>query len=127
MPEMPPHPVAEPIRSFALSLPDAWEDHPWGDSVAKVGKKVFAFLGAPDPDGTYAFSVKLPISNDEALSMPFTVPTGYGLARGHWVTVHAPPDAPLDLLLGWIEESYRAVAPRALVARLDAERGLRSS
>jgi len=38
------------------------------------------------------------------------------------VTVHAPPDAPLDMLLGWIEESYRAVAPRALVARLDAER-----
>src|SRR5919108_730649 len=24
------------IRSFAMSLPDAYEDHPWGESVAKV-------------------------------------------------------------------------------------------
>ncbi len=118
---MPPHPLADPIRAFAFSLPEAWEDHPWGDAVAKVGKKVFAFLGSPDPDGGFTFSVKLPTSNDEALALPFTVPTGYGLDRGNWVTVHAPPDAPIDLLLGWIEESYRAVATRALVARLDAE------
>ena len=115
----------EPIRAFAFRLPEAWEDHPWGDTVAKVGKKVFLFLGTPEADGTLAFSVKLPQSNDEALSMPFTVPTGYGLARGNWVTVHAPPDAPLELFMAWIEESYRAVAPRALVARLDAERASR--
>lgn len=114
--------VADPVREFAFSLPGAWEDHPWGDTVAKVGKKVFAFLGSRDPDGTFGFSVKLPQSNEEALSLPFTEPTGYGLARGNWVTVHAPPDAPLDLLLGWIEESYRTVAPKTLVARLDAER-----
>jgi hypothetical protein len=37
------------------------------------------------------------------------------------VTVTPPADTPLDLLLGWIEESYRAVAPRQLVARLDAD------
>jgi hypothetical protein len=30
-----------------------------------------------------------------------------------------PPDAPLDLLLGWIEESYRTVAPKRLVQQLD--------
>jgi len=115
--------LAEPLRAFVFGLPEAWEDHPWGDTVAKVGKKVFIFLSAPEDDGTLGFSVKLPLSNDEALSMPFTEPTGYGLSRGNWVTVHAPPDAPLDLLLGWIEESYRAVAPKRLVAQLDAERG----
>jgi hypothetical protein len=37
------------------------------------------------------------------------------------VTVRPPADVPLDLLLGWIEESYRAVAPKALRARLEAE------
>jgi predicted DNA-binding protein (MmcQ/YjbR family) len=107
------------LRSFAFSLPEAWEDHPWGESVAKVGKKVFVFFGSTDGDAPFGFSVKLPISNDEALSMPFTVPTGYGLDRGHWVTVRPPADVPLDLLLGWIEESYRTVAPRALQAKLD--------
>jgi predicted DNA-binding protein (MmcQ/YjbR family) len=122
MPAMPTHPLADPIRAFAFSLPEAWEDHPWGDTVVKVGKKVFLFLGTPDANGTLSFSAKLPQSNDEALSLPFTEPTGYGLARGSWVTVHAPADAPLDLLLAWIEESYRAVAPKALIAQLDADR-----
>jgi predicted DNA-binding protein (MmcQ/YjbR family) len=118
-------PLADAIRSFAFSLPEAWEDHPWGESVAKVGKKVFVFLGSTDGDGPFGFSVKLPISNDEALSMPFTEPTGYGLERGHWVTVRPPDDIPIDLLLAWIEESYRTVAPKSLVAQLDTQIGSR--
>ena len=121
---MPAHPLAAPLRAFAFGLPEAYEDHPWGESVAKVNKKVFVFFGMPDEDGTLGFSVKLPQSNDEALSMPFTEPTGYGLDRGRWVTVHAPEDAPLDLFCAWIEESYRAVAPKGLVAQLDAERAV---
>ena len=112
--------LAEALRAFAFGLPEAWEDHPWGESVAKVGKKVFVFFGT-DGHGSFGFSVKLPISNDEALSMPFTVPTGYGLDRGHWVTVRPPADTPVDLLLAWIEESYRTVAPKTLVAQLDSQ------
>jgi Uncharacterized protein conserved in bacteria len=115
--------LADALRTFAFGLPEAWEDHPWGESVAKVGKKVFVFFGSTDGEVPYGFSVKLPISNDEALSMPFTVPTGYGLARGNWVTVRPPADVPMDLLLGWIEESYRTVAPKPLVAQLDARSG----
>jgi len=113
--------LVDALRSYAFSLPEAWEDHPWGESVAKVGKKVFVFFGSTDGDGPFGFSVKLPTSNDEALSLPFTVPTGYGLDRGNWVTVRPPADAPLDLLLGWIMESYQAVAPKALRAQLEAE------
>ena len=47
----------------------------------------------------------------------------YGLDRGKWVTVRPPDDVPLDLLLAWIEESYRTVAPKTLVALLDAQSG----
>jgi predicted DNA-binding protein (MmcQ/YjbR family) len=109
------------LLEFALSLPDAWEDHPWGESVAKVGKKVFVFMGmGADEDGTTHLTVKLPASHDEALALPFTETPGYGLDRGHWVTVHAPPDTPSDMLTVWIEESYRTVAPRASVRALDA-------
>ena len=113
---------ADAVRTFAFSLPEAYEDHPWGESVAKVGKKVFVFFGLADDTGRpFGLSVKLPTSNDEALAMPFTQPTGYGLDRGSWVTVRPPIDAPLELLTAWIEESYRAVAPKPLVARLDAQ------
>jgi predicted DNA-binding protein (MmcQ/YjbR family) len=41
--------AAERLKSFALELPEAWEDHPWGDTVVKVGKKVFVFLGSNRP------------------------------------------------------------------------------
>ena len=110
----------EQIRSFALGLPEAWEDHPWGESVAKVGKKVFAFMGMGETaDETAHFTVKLPDSHEEALSLPFSETPGYGLDRGHWVTIHAPADAPLEMLTAWVEESYRAVAPRTLVRVLD--------
>lgn len=107
------HPLAEPVRAFALGLPEAYEDHPWGESVAKVNKKVFVFFGMPD-DARLSFTVKLPRSSDEALSMEWGTVPGYGLDRGRWVTVTPPRDAPLDLLTGWIEESYRAVAPKRL-------------
>jgi predicted DNA-binding protein (MmcQ/YjbR family) len=111
--------LQQELRDFAFGLPDAWEDHPWGESVAKVGKKVFVFFGSEhSADADFAFSVKLPVSHDEAMALPFTQPTGYGLDRGMWVTVHAPPDTPPEMLTGWIEESYRAVASKALRQRL---------
>ena len=47
------------LLAFALALPEAWEDHPWGESVAKVGKKVFVFFGMPDADEGPRFTVKL--------------------------------------------------------------------
>ena len=38
------------VLDFALRLPGAYEDHPWGESVAKVNKKVFVFMGHPEDD-----------------------------------------------------------------------------
>ena len=114
--------LQQELRAFAFGLPEAWEDHPWGESVAKVGKKVFVFFGMEqaNADAPIGFSVKLPESHDEAMALPFTEPTGYGLDRGHWVTVHAPQDTPAEMLTAWIAESYRAVAPKSLLKRLDA-------
>jgi predicted DNA-binding protein (MmcQ/YjbR family) len=114
------------LRRFALGMPGAHEDFPWGESVVKVGKKVFVFLG--HSGSGLSLSVKLPDSSLLALDLPFATPTGYGLARGGWVTAEfAPEEAPpLELLRQWVEESYRAVAPRRRVAELDG-RGSSSS
>src|SRR5512134_1582216 len=101
------------LREFAFSLPGAWNDDPWGESVAKVGKKVFVFMRkAVDPKEGFPFSLKLPHSRHEALEYAFAEPAGYGLAKSGWVTIRLPPTdrTPVELFLPWIEESYRAVA-----------------
>ena len=57
--------------------PEAWEDHPWGgESVAKVGKKVFVFFGDDAPERERRFTVKLTESGDEAGAMPWTQDPG---------------------------------------------------
>ncbi|MGH3018344.1 MAG: MmcQ/YjbR family DNA-binding protein, partial [Gaiellaceae bacterium] len=55
-----------------------------------------------------------------ALAIDGAEPTGYGLGKSGWVTVPLrAPGVTLDLLRDWIEESYRIVAPKRLVAELD--------
>jgi predicted DNA-binding protein (MmcQ/YjbR family) len=107
------------LLKFALAYPGAWEDHPWGETVAKVKAKVFVFFGMSD-DGL-SLSVKLPDSGTFALGLEWTEPTHYGLGKAGWVTARFPARAkpPLDVLRKWIDESYRAVAPAKLLKELD--------
>jgi len=106
------------LRGFALGYPGAYEEFPWGERVVKVKGKVFVFLGRDD-DGL-GLSVKLPQSRLMALGLPFASPTGYGLGKSGWVSVQFAPreKPPMDLLRAWIDESYRAVAPKRLAATL---------
>jgi hypothetical protein len=112
------------LRAFSLTLPETREDFPWDHAASKVRKKVFAFHDADHAVGEdVRLTVKLPHSGPVALSMPFATPTGYGLGKHGWVslrfTVEEAPPTPL--LESWIRESYRAVAPKTLAARLDED------
>ncbi|MEA2424149.1 MAG: hypothetical protein QOH13_559 [Thermoleophilaceae bacterium] len=103
------------MRAFALDLPEAWEDDPWDDTVIKVRKKIFVFLGAE------RIAVKLPSSAEEALAVAGAAPMRYGLGRAGWVSVPLGPGAPpAGVLCDWVEESYRAVAPKTLSRQLDS-------
>jgi predicted DNA-binding protein (MmcQ/YjbR family) len=105
------------LIAFALSLPSAWEDHPWEETVAKVGNgKVFVFFGGPE--GVPCITVKLDESHGHALSLDGAQPTGYGLGRSGWVTIPIAAGS-LEVMRDFIEESYRIVAPKRLVAHLD--------
>jgi predicted DNA-binding protein (MmcQ/YjbR family) len=113
-------PLREKVKQFALSLPEAVEDHPWEEDVVKVRGKVFVFLGTSGPAATRRMTVKLEESHAHALSIDGARPTGYGLGPSGWVTVPLKADGvSLALLRDWVEESYRIVAPRRLVATLD--------
>ncbi|MBX9392631.1 MmcQ/YjbR family DNA-binding protein [Streptomyces sp. TRM72054] len=113
----------EKVREFALGLPGAVEEFPWGESVAKVNKKVFVFLGVDD--GSYPLGITVKLKDDtthaHALTAPGAEPAGYGLGRSGWVSIPMEPQgAPTaELLCDWVEESYRVIAPKRLIAELD--------
>src|SRR5436190_23233074 len=109
------------LRAHALSLPEAWEDHPWGESVVKVGKKVFVFFGTDETRAAHvAVGVKLPSSADAVLSINGTERMGYGMGKSGWIwaKLAAKDVPPLELLYEWIDESYCAVAPKRLAKLL---------
>lgn len=110
------------LKDFALAFPEATEDFPWGHRAIKIKGKVFVFLYLDEEH--LSMSAKLPHSCTAALELPFTSPTGYGLAKSGWISSRFEPGKkpPVELLCTWIEESFRAVAPKRLLAAYDASR-----
>ena len=109
------------LRAHALEHPEAWADEPWpGDHVAKVGKKIFAFLGGEGPD--VSVGVKLPRSLLFARAQSFVTKMGYGMDKSGWVIARFGKDdaVPVALLKSWIDESYETVASTALPKRARA-------
>lgn len=111
--------VTAALRQHSLSYPETSEDFPWGHRAFKVNGKAFVFLSFWE--GKLGLTVKLPLSGRVALTFPFASPTGYGLGKSGWVSARfgAEDDIPLRMLEEWIDESFRAVAPKKLVARLN--------
>ena len=108
------------LRAHSLAKPQATEDFPWGERAIKVRGKAFLFMRATASE--LSFSVKLPGSSYQALMLPFVQPTGYGLGRHGWVTVTVVTDtaAMREQFIAWIDESYRAVAPKSLLKERSA-------
>ena len=108
--------VAKKLRAHALNYPETSEAFPWGESAFKVKGKTFVFMRA-DAD-ELSFSVKLPKSRKQALALPGSEPTHYGLGAKGWVTLRPTVTTSLDLLLSFVDESYRAIAPKRVVEEL---------
>src|SRR2546430_4181308 len=105
------------LLAHALKHEGAWLDHPWGEDVAKVGKKIFVFFGQKGPD--LGVGVKLPRSLLYARAQKFVQKMGYGMDKSGWVAARFTKDdeVPIALLRSWIDESYEAVAAAALPKR----------
>jgi predicted DNA-binding protein (MmcQ/YjbR family) len=113
--------IVEVLRAWGLTLPGAHRKAPWPehDDLA-VKDKTFAYL--PAKGRPFGLSCKLPYTGYEALQLPFAEPTGYGLGKSGWVSFSPRQEEIPDIeqLKAWIEESYRAQAPKRLVKELDA-------
>src|SRR3954471_6237607 len=112
--------IVKQLRAFGLAFPGAHSKSPWpGHDDLAVKDKTFAYLPA---DGEpFSLSVKLVYTSEVALDLPYAKPTGYGLGKSGWVTfTPAAGEMPtVDQMKEWIDESYRAQAPRKLVKELD--------
>jgi predicted DNA-binding protein (MmcQ/YjbR family) len=110
--------VTAKLRAAALAWPETTEEFPWGHPVFKVRGKIFLML---HDTGTHLnLTFKLPRSHMFAKELPGVTATGYGLGKSGWVTLavnlKGKPDA--AVLLDWMDESFRAVAPKAVVKML---------
>jgi predicted DNA-binding protein (MmcQ/YjbR family) len=96
------------LRSVALALPGAWEDSPWeGDTVAKVGDKIFVFLGDE------SIGVKSARSRQEADEWLQRYPDDASvmayIGRHGWNTLRVGGAIEADELVEAIETSYEIV------------------
>lgn len=112
--------MAEDLRAEALTYPETYEENPWGDRVVKVKGKMFFLCGVHK--GKLYATAKLPVSGGMALQLPFAEPTHYGMGKHGWVTAtfEKPANVPVPMILEWIEESFRAVAPKTVLKTWEA-------
>jgi hypothetical protein len=107
------------LRAFGLAYPGTHTKSPWpGHLDLAVKDKTFAYLSLEGEP--LHISCKLPQSNAVALMLPFCKPTEYGLGKSGWVSASFANDTPdPEMLKAWIDESYRAQAPKTLVKQID--------
>ena len=95
---------------YALAKPGAWADQPWeGDHVAKVGQKIFCFLGAE----TVGVKCGTRAEADEWLAeYPADASVMAYIGRSGWNTLAVGGAIPDDEILEAVDESYRMVVSR---------------
>jgi len=105
--------LADRIRELALSLPEAYEDEPWGHPVFKVGdNRMFASMSVAEE--AVQLTVKLTAEEREIVQpLPFVHKARY-VGRYGWVTADVSDEETLEAALEWLRESYWLNAPAAL-------------
>ena len=111
--------VLKRIRKICLSLPDTKETTTWGQPHFRVGDKIFT--GCGDERGKSAVTFKLAMDHAAAvIADPDFRPAAYVGHKG-WVSMDATSISDWDRLRGFILESYRLIAPKRTLAKLESE------
>ena len=110
---------ADALRDHCLAKPGAWADQPWeGDFVAKVGDKIFAFLGS-DSVGLKCGATRAEADEwllqypDDAAVMPY-------IGRSGWNTLRLGGAIPDDELREAVDASYDTVVAKLPKSRRPA-------
>lgn len=108
-------PLSEGLRATAMALPEATEGTSCVNRAFRVGKKAFFYLGEKPDHIKLMVKLGSSLPAVQAMDDPRISVGTFG-----WTTVRVPLDDLLELglLAGWVEESYRELVPKKLVARL---------
>ena len=106
------------IRAFAMQYPEVEAGTSCNKTAFRTRNKAFLFMG--QKDGSYNLMLKLRDSEDEASLLGSKQTGRYKVGSHGWVTVVLPENEfpPSGLLERWIDESYRLLAHKKLVAML---------
>jgi len=102
------------MLAYCLAKPGAWQDEPWeGDVVAKVGSKIFVFLGSDD-----AATIGLKcgptrdVANEWLARYPEDVSVMAYIGRSGWNSLRIGCAIPDDEILEAVDASYDAVVAK---------------
>ncbi|HEX2045838.1 MAG TPA: MmcQ/YjbR family DNA-binding protein [Gaiellaceae bacterium] len=112
--------LAEELRRLALSLPETYEDEPWGHPVFKVAEnRMFASMSVGER--AVSLTVKLtPEEREMAQLLPYVTRARY-VGRYGWITAHVADEESLASALDWLRESYWLKAPPHLRGAVEGE------
>lgn len=103
----------EELLAYCLAKPGAWQDEPWeGDVVAKVGDKIFAFLGA-NGDSVGLKCGRNRAEADEWLARyPGEAVVMAYIGRSGWNTLQLGGVIPDDEIRQAVDDSYAQVVAK---------------
>jgi hypothetical protein len=106
------------VREIALRLPEVEEGTSCNKVAFKSGGKAFLFFGSDA--SSYNVMVKLCDSLPEAAALAAKAAGNYKVGGHNWVTARFGfgETPPAGLLERWIEESYRLLVPKRILAKL---------
>ncbi|HVD66475.1 MAG TPA: MmcQ/YjbR family DNA-binding protein [Gaiellaceae bacterium] len=113
-----PDDLAEELRRLALSLPETYEDEPWGNPVFKVAEnKMFASMSVDEE--CVRITVKLTAEEREIAQLLPYVSTARWVGRYGWVTAEVTDEESLEAALEWLRESYWLKCPPHLQSAVE--------
>jgi hypothetical protein len=106
------------LQRLALSYPEVETATVCERTGYKARGKAFLFIGGDDE--SYNCMLKLRDSLAEAEALAKRQPENYAVGGHGWVTLTFPrkKSPPPQLLQRWLDESFRLLAPKGLVAKL---------
>ena len=109
--------VLEHMRAICLALPDTKETLTWGQPHFRVGEKIFA--GCGEEKGRVVIGFKLDMDHADAIIQDVRFWRAPYVGHKGWVSMDAGAVDDWNEVRPLVLESYRLIAPRRTVAKLD--------